>query len=74
MQKDAIIVANKEYKIGYSTTELKFKIATNLEVDVESSANWIKYVPPTRGLKDIELKFAIDTNNTNTKREGLRRN
>lgn len=71
MQKDAIIVANKEYKIGYSTTELKFKIATNLEVDVESSANWIKYVPPTRGLKDIELKFAIDTNNTNTKREGV---
>lgn len=71
LQKDVIIVAKNEYKIGSPETVLNFKVSTNIDFEVESSVNWIKYVPATKGLKDVEVKFNIGENTASEQREGI---
>ncbi len=71
LQKDAIIVAKNEYIFESPAAELTFNVSTNLDFDVNCSVEWIKYVQPTKGLKDVAVKFTIDENTAQTQREGV---
>lgn len=69
VQKDAILVANKEYKIAPEGEKLDFSVNTNVDFTVETSANWIQQIN-TRGLVERPLSFIISENMTENNREG----
>lgn len=71
LQKDVILVAKNEYNVEALESELSFKVSANVEFEVSSSVNWIKYVPDTRGLEEVNVKFTIEANNDSAQREGI---
>lgn len=70
MQKDAIIVARNEYDLDYQANVLSFDVETNVELNVEANADWIKQVQ-TRGMHTETLNFNIDENSGEDVREGV---
>lgn len=69
MQRDALIVAQNEYTVPAAGGNLDFTVSTNVEFTVESSVDWIKQVS-TRGLTEKALRFTIEENTSDDKREG----
>lgn len=70
MQKDAIIVARNEYGLDYRANTLSFDVETNVEINVEITADWIRQTQ-TRGLHTETLNFTIDENGGEDAREGV---
>lgn len=60
IQKDAIIVANNEYRINSDGGILKFEVNTNVDFEVAVSVDWIKQNAETRSLETKSLSFTID--------------
>lgn len=69
-QKNAIVLANNEYTIGFVGGKLSFEVSTNVDFDLETSVDWITKLPTTRGLKLKELHFNIVENSEKEIREG----
>lgn len=69
-QKDAIILANSEYTIGFEGGKLDFEVSTNMDFEVQTSVDWITQLPATRGLKTERLLFNIADNSGSDVREG----
>lgn len=72
-QKDALIVANKEYTLKSDATTLTFKVNTNVnELKIGTTASWI-HLPKSkaRAMVEVPLSFEIDENTTNKAREGI---
>lgn len=69
MQSDAIIIAQKEYKIDFEAQTLDFEIQNNVDFSVELSVSWIKQLS-SRGLASSKLFFDIEENTSGDIREG----
>ena len=71
-QKDALVVAEKEYTLEADSTTLTFKINTNVNsIRLGTNVNWI-HLPKSksRGMVSIPLSFEIDENTSSKNREG----
>lgn len=71
MQKDAIILAKNEYTINAAGGDLKFEVKTNVDLKVETSADWIKQNTESRSLEAKTLSFTIAENTADEAREGV---
>lgn len=72
-QKDALVVANKEYTLESDATTLTFKVNTNVnELKIGTNVSWI-HLPESkaRAMVEVPLSFEIDENTTNKTREGV---
>ena len=72
VQKDAIVLAENEYKLGVAGGNLDFEILTNADITVtisDDAKNWIRQVE-TRALESKNLYFNIATNLRDENREG----
>ena len=69
LQKDAIVLAQSSYTMGYEATQLDFSVKSNVELEVSTSDSWIKQVS-TRALTEKKLYFDIEGNDTDSEREG----
>lgn len=70
-QKDAIIVAQNEYTIDAVGGDLKFEVNTNVDLKIETSADWIKQNTESRALEAKTLSFTIAENTADEAREGV---
>lgn len=70
VQNDAIVVAQEEYTLNATATELQFDIQANVEFEVATSDEWIQYRPESRALETFTLNFGVDENTTPDVREG----
>ena len=71
-QKDALVVAEKEYTLEADSTTLTLKINTNVSgINIKTNVNWI-HLPQSksRGMFTVPLSFEIDENNSSKEREG----
>lgn len=71
VQKDAILVANKEYTVDAMGGVLDFSVNTNVEFATEISENWIHQAVSARGLQEVPLSFIIDINPDQSQREAV---
>jgi len=69
MQKDAIIVAKKEYTIEADGGSLEIGLKTNVDLQVKTSVDWIILIE-TRALSEKTLKFTIKENTEKQERLG----
>ena len=72
VQKDALILSQKEYEVGASGGDLEIKLSTNIQYALSISqedATWIQQVT-TRSLVDETLHFRIAENESLDKRTG----
>jgi hypothetical protein len=69
VQKDAIIVAQKEYVVEAAGGALDFSVQANVDFSVSVSDDWIEQVT-SRGLTEKTLNFNIKENTTNDSRTG----
>lgn len=58
LQKNAIVLAHKEYEFGMDGGTLDLTVQTNVDFDVTISANWITQAS-TKGLESRQLFFNI---------------
>jgi hypothetical protein len=70
VQKDAIIVAQKEYIVEAAGGALDFAVQANVDYEVSTSADWIEQVT-SRGLTEKTLNFNVKENTTNDSRTGV---
>lgn len=70
VQKDAIIISNDSYEVGYEANTLGFDVNSNVDFKVETSVDWIKQQAATRGLTTKPLNFFIAENTSGEKRDG----
>ena len=71
MQHDAIFVAQDEYVISASTTDLVFNVNTNVDFEINTSVNWIKEKRGiSRALEVMPVKLSVDKNVSLLPREG----
>lgn len=70
MQKDAILVAQKVYKLPGTAGNVDFEVNANVDFEVSVSADWIKKVTKTRALTTTPLSFSIAENPDIESREG----
>ena len=70
-QKDAIILSKDEYVLDSNETTITIDVATNMELEVSSSVDWIIYEPATRALEDVQLNFSVESNLGLENREGV---
>ena len=61
-QKDAIVLAKSEYDVPSAGGTLEFNVSSNIDFDVNCSAEWISAVQ-TKGLTDKLMSFAVQSNN-----------
>lgn len=76
VQKNAILVAQKEYTVDALGGTLDFSINTNVDFQVSISAEWIRQAPSTRGLAErglaeVPLSFIISANPDPEPREAV---
>ena len=69
LQKNAIVIAEKEYTIPASATQLDFSVASNIDFEVKIKGDWIKQIQ-SRGLTSRPLFFDIEENTSGNSREG----
>lgn len=60
MYKGALIVAQNEYEYDSKGGTLNLKLQANIEFEVSTNRDWIKYIPPTKGLTEYDLCFSIE--------------
>ena len=70
-QKDAIIVASKEYIVEADGGKLDFEVNANVNFTVTTSVDWIVQNTESRGLEAKPLSFTIAENTSDETREGL---
>lgn len=72
-QKDAIVIAKKEYTLEADDTSLEFEVATNVtEFKWKTDVDWIHLTTNTsRALTTYKLSVGIDENFSTSSREGL---
>lgn len=70
-QKDAIVVTKNEFTVEAAGGELKFEVNTNVDLKIETSADWIVQNTGSRGLTAKSLSFTIAENTSDEVREGL---
>lgn len=66
VQKDAIVLSQKEYKLSSDKHSLEVKLQTNVDVEVnipESAKSWISYIE-TKALADKVIILGIESNGT----------
>ena len=68
VQKNAILVAKKSYVVESEGGTLDFSINTNVDFEMELSAEWIKSVR-SRALEEVPLSFVIEANESKEPRE-----
>ena len=68
-QKDAIILAEKEYQLSGNSQTLSFDIQSNVDFRLEINGSWIRHLG-TKGLDKHTLSFAIEENTVLDLREG----
>lgn len=71
VQKDAIILAQSEYVLESTDTELSIDVLTNVDLEVSTSVDWMRYTPQTKGLENVGLSFELDINTEPQDREGV---
>ena len=69
LQKDAIVIAENEYKITAEGGHLDFNVSSNVDFKVSVEGEWIKQVD-SRGLTNKPLYFDIAENTSEDEREG----
>lgn len=70
-QNNAIIPAEKNYKLDADGQALEFKVKSNVSYTVSTSSEWINYTQTaSKGLAEKTLKFTIDENFTISGRKG----
>lgn len=70
-QTDGLFITTPEYSLSDETQILTVEIKANVEVDVTSIADWIKYVSTqTKDLTPSQVTLQIEANESNNKREG----
>jgi hypothetical protein len=69
VQKDALIVAQKEYTVEAAGGALDFAVQANVDYEVTTSADWIEQVT-SRGLTEKTLRFTVKANESNDSRTG----
>jgi len=69
IQKNAIVIANKEYALEKDSTHLDFEVKANVDFKVKVEGEWITQVE-SRGLTATTLYFDIAENATGVEREG----
>ena len=72
-QKDALIIAEKEYNVGSESSTMSFEVQTNIPFTVsvsDDAAEWISPVT-TKALTTETLMFQIAENSLYVAREGL---
>ena len=69
MQKDALIVAKKEYVVKDGAGELALEVQSNVNFEVKVDASWMRQADNKRGLETKVLNFSIDENPTYDARE-----
>lgn len=62
VQKDAILVAQREYTVEATGGSLDFTVNTNVDFQVELSAEWIQRSASTRALVEVPLSFIVESN------------
>ena len=73
VQKDAIMLSQKEYSVGMEGGTIRIEIKANVAYETfipEQYRGWIHKGTSTRGLSTSNLSFIIDKNNEYNKREG----
>lgn len=72
LQKDAIILAKKEYSVPSEETTLDFKVNTNVDFEIEFDVDWIHLNDDvlTRALVEKNLSFIIESNPSAKERKG----
>lgn len=75
VQKDAILLSQKEYSIGYNEEYIEVDVNTNVDFEVQiqnSCTSWITMLenPVTKGLVSHKLKFKISENTSYDERSG----
>lgn len=68
-QKDAIVIAEKEYIVPYTGGNLDFKVSANVDFKVDVEGEWMKQVT-SRGLTEKSLYFDVAENTSDDSREG----
>lgn len=69
VQKDAIVVAQKEYSVPREGGAIEVEVGANVEFKVQTSVDWISQTR-TRGLVTEKLKFQVGANDGEESREG----
>lgn len=70
-QNNAIIPAESNFTLDALGQVLEFKVGSNVNYTVSTSAEWIKYTQTsTKGVTEKTLKFTIDENFTISARKG----
>ena len=68
--RGAIIVAQREYDVPGTGGTLDFTVQTNVDLRVQTDADWITQAPETRGLVEKNLCFDIAPNEGTEPRQG----
>lgn len=73
VQKDAIIIGKKEYKISANGETIGIELSSNINYDISlpTGCSWIKMIdtPITKGLEQHTVYLKIDKNDTPTQRD-----
>ena len=70
MQRNAILIAQKEYVVPANVTELSFEVNSNVDFKVTTSDQWIRELVESRALKETKLRFVLDENSSALSRVG----
>lgn len=68
-QLDGLFISSPGYRISNESHTLTVEVKSNIEFDVKSEVDWIKYVE-TKGLKTNQIVLDIAANDTYDLREG----
>lgn len=71
VQKGAIVVATDNYTVSPWGETLDFQVNTNVNFEVEYSADWIKQLPDSRAMQEVNLHFLISANPDSNQREAV---
>lgn len=70
-QKDAIVVANREYEMTSEGGNFDITVNANVDFDVDISVNWISLDSGSRAMEDKILNFIVQENTGDVKRNGI---
>lgn len=68
VQNNAILVAKQSYEVEAEGGELNFSINTNVDFEMELSADWLR-TNQSRALEEVPLSFVIEANESKEPRE-----
>lgn len=68
-QKDGLFVDMQQYEVSEENQPVSIKVKANVEYEVVSEVEWIKYVE-TKALKESTATLLVEANNSTFKRSG----